>query len=173
MISLFSRAMEYHVDAQFRRDPSGRLAFLPFGPRKKAYFVDSKSDEEKIRSFLKMYRTASALLNVLVFPSVYLPGFVLNFYRGPVRSKVETIAWVALFFILLFGALAWTLWSVYKETIPGFTSSLNEVGPDLQSQLREGSPRPRQLQKIGLVFLLAGAVLLVAVAVAALYHFRW
>ena len=164
--------MDYHVDAQFRKDPSGRLAFLPFGPHKKAYFVDSKSDEEKIRSFLKMYRTASALLNILVFPSLYLPGFILNFYRGPVRSKVETVVGVALFFILLFSALAWMLWSAYKETIPAFTSSLSEVGSDLHSQLGEVSPRPRQLQKMGLVLVLAGSFLLVAVALAALYHFR-
>ena len=57
MISLFSRTMDRAVDLQFRKDPGGRLVFLPFGPRKKAYFVDSKSDEEKIRAFVKMYRS--------------------------------------------------------------------------------------------------------------------
>jgi hypothetical protein len=65
MISLFSRAMDYQVESQFRKDPSGGLVFLPLGPRKNGYFVDAKPEEgrrktggrpeeEKIRSFLKM-----------------------------------------------------------------------------------------------------------------------
>jgi hypothetical protein len=46
--------MDYQVESQFRKDPSGRFVFLPLGPRKNGYFVDAKLDEEKIRSFLKM-----------------------------------------------------------------------------------------------------------------------
>src|SRR5271166_5078645 len=47
MISIFANAMDRHVDGHFMKDPSGRLVFLPFGLKKQAYFVDSKSDEEK------------------------------------------------------------------------------------------------------------------------------
>jgi len=54
MIPVFSRAMDNPVESQFRKDPSGRLVFLPLGPRKKGYFVDAKPEEEKIRSFLKL-----------------------------------------------------------------------------------------------------------------------
>jgi len=65
----FTKAMDRQVDRQFRKDPNGRLVFLtfdskgndffadfflPIGSRGKAYFVDSNSDEEKIRAFVKM-----------------------------------------------------------------------------------------------------------------------
>jgi len=43
----FTRAMDRQVEGQFRKDPSGRLVFLPSGRRGKAYFVDSKSDEQR------------------------------------------------------------------------------------------------------------------------------
>jgi len=72
MIPVFSRAMDYPVESQFRKEPSRRLVFLPLGPRKKRYFVDAKPEEEKIRSFLKLWRNASALTNLLLFPGVYL-----------------------------------------------------------------------------------------------------
>jgi hypothetical protein len=163
--------MDYHVESQFRRDPSGRLVFLPLGPRRKGYFVDSKSDEEKIRSFLKMYRSASALINLLIFPSVYLPGFVLSFCRIPLRSKLETLAGTSLFVMLLFGALIFMLWTVYKETVPGLTSSLSEVGPDIRGQLSEISARPRHLQRIARLLIFAVTVLLIFGFLAA-WHFR-
>lgn len=166
-MSLISKAMDYHVDAQFRRDPGGRLVFLPFGPRKLGYFVDGKPDEEKIRAFLKMYRSASALINLLVFPSIYLPGFVLNFCRMPLQSKLETIAGTSLFFVLLFGVVIFVLWSAYKAAVPGLTSSLVEVGPDLTGQLREISGGPRRLRRAALWLVLAGAFFIVLGVLAA------
>jgi hypothetical protein len=74
MISLFSRAMDYAVDAHFRKDPSGHLVFFPF--KGKAYFVDSKSDEEKIRAFVKMFRSAIMLISLLTYPSIAVPAFI-------------------------------------------------------------------------------------------------
>jgi hypothetical protein len=44
------------ADAHFRKDPNGRLVFIPFTRRGKCYVVDSKADEEKIRAFVNMYR---------------------------------------------------------------------------------------------------------------------
>jgi len=172
MNSLFSKAMDYHVEAQFRKDPSGRLVFLPTGVRGKAYFVDSQSDEDKIRSFLKMYRSAFAIVSLLVFPSIYLPGFVLNFCRMPLRSKLETNAGTTTFFLLLFGALMFLLWSVYKETVPGFTASLSEVGPDRKGQLSEISPQPRRVQRLALVVLGVSTLLLGLMVLAVWLHFR-
>jgi hypothetical protein len=173
MIPLFSKAMDYHVERQFRKDRSGRLVFLPFGPKGKGYFVDSKSDEEKIRSFVKMFRSASALLSLLVFPTVYAPGLILNIYaRMPLRNKLMTFAEFASLFLLLLIAVAWTLWAVYKETVPGLTSSLSEVGPDLKNQLKEVSSPPQYLQLLGLLCLLAGIILVGAAMWGAHYSHR-
>jgi hypothetical protein len=52
VMSLMTRV----ADAHFRKDPNGRLVFIPFTRRGKCYVVDSKADEEKIRAFVNMYR---------------------------------------------------------------------------------------------------------------------
>ena|ERR1700737_4860324 len=93
MISLFSRRMDNFVDRQFRTDQSGRLVFLPFGSKGKAYFVDSKSEEGKIRSFLKMYRSASALFSSLGFLSVFVPVWTRLISAGasPLGDKFQLL----------------------------------------------------------------------------------
>jgi len=119
-----------------------------------------------------MYRSAFAIVSLLVFPSIYLPGFVLNFCRMPLRSKLETNAGTTTFFLLLFGALMFLLWSVYKETVPGFTASLSEVGPDRKGQLSEISPQPRRVQRLALVVLGVSTLLLGLMVLAVWLHFR-
>jgi hypothetical protein len=162
MISLFSRMMDRAVDLQFRKDPSGRLVFLPFGPKKKAYFVDSKADEEKIRAFVKMYRSFSALISLLIYPSVYVPALILDDYAGlsPRQHRLAIAFGIPAIFWLVLVALVIMLWVVYKATVPGLTSSLSEVGPELKGQLSEISPRSRHQRRLALGCLLAGIVLL-------------
>jgi len=174
MISLFSRTMDRAVDLQFRKDPSGRLVFLPFGPRKKAYFVDSKSDEEKIRAFVKMYRSFSALISIAIYPSVYVPGLILDGYAGlsPRQHRLVIALGVPALFWLVLVALVITLWVVYKATVPGLTSSLSELGPELKGQLSEISPRPRNEQRLALVCLFAGIALLALGIVGATSYSR-
>jgi len=50
MIFLVNRFADVH----FRRDPSGRLVFIPFNVRGKCYLVDSRADEEKVRAFINL-----------------------------------------------------------------------------------------------------------------------
>jgi hypothetical protein len=82
MISLFSRMMDYAVESHFRKDRSGRLVFIPFIRKRKCYFVDSKSDEEKIRALVEMFRSAVQLISFLTFPSVIVPALILDDYAG-------------------------------------------------------------------------------------------
>jgi hypothetical protein len=156
MISLFFKLMDQQVDGQFRKDPGGRLVFLPLGRKAKAYFVDSKSDEEKIRSLVKMYRSASALISLL-FPTAYLPVLILNSHAEAIllRNKFGTFAGLGLFFILVPLGLQWMAWSVYKDAVPGLTASLSEVGPDLKGQLSDAYPPPRLQRRIAMVGLVA------------------
>jgi hypothetical protein len=162
MISLFSRTMDKAVDLQFRKDPSGRLVFLPFGPKKKAYFVDSKSDEEKIRAFVKMYRSFSTLISFATYPSIYLPSLILDGYAGlsPRQHRLAIALGVPAIFWLTLVALVIMLWVVYRAMVPGLTASLSEVGPELKGQLSEISPRPRHQRRLALACLLAAIVLL-------------
>ena len=175
MTSPFSRAMDYHVERQFRRDPGGRLVFLPFGSKGKAYFVDSKSDEEKIRSVVKSYRGRSALLSFLVYPCIYIPSFILNVYGSgtPLRSKLTLSIEISSFVLLAFLALLWRLWGVHKETVSGLTASLSEVGTDLRNHLSEISPAASlRARRLGLVCLSAGIVLMGLAILAATRYAR-
>ena len=164
MIFPFTKAMDRHVERQFRKDPSGRLVFLPFGSKGKGYFVGSKSDEEKIRAFVKMYRSAGALISWVAYLSFY--AWILSFNTGAHRWTTEV--GIASFFFLVLLLSVWMLWSLYKQTVSAFTSSLSEVGPDLKGQLSEVAPPLRRLRGLALVSLLAGIVLLaVALLLAA------
>jgi hypothetical protein len=171
MTSAFSKMMDHAVEAHFRKDRSGRLVFIPFSPKRKCYFVDSKSDEEKIKALVKMYRSAIQLISWLAFPSIYFPGLILTVYGvSPLRNKLTIYAWIASVFILSYAASAWMLWSVYKRTIPSLTASLSEAGPDVMGQLREISPRPRRLPRLVVA---AGLILFGLALLAAFYqHFR-
>jgi len=95
MTSPFSRMMDRTVDANFRKDPSGRLVFLPSGPRGKGYFVDSKSDEEKIRALVKMYRSATTVITFLTSPSIFVPALILDDYAGmtPREHRLAIAFW--------------------------------------------------------------------------------
>src|SRR5258708_27849962 len=127
MISLFSRMMDTAVEVYFRKDQSGRLVFIPFSLKRKCYFVDSKSDEEKIRALVKMYRSAIQLISWLAFPSVFVPAFILEDYGGltPRGHRLAITFGIPLFFWLVGGALAWMLWGLYKQAVPSLTCSLS------------------------------------------------
>jgi len=169
MISLFSRLIDLGVESQFRKDPSGRLAFLPLGARNKAYFVDSKSEEEKIRAFVKMYRSASAMISWMT-SGILVLGLMLHDYARS-NSREYSLAFavgVPVFLWLLLIAFMLMLWGLYKRTVPSFTASLTEVGPDVKAQLRAISPRPR---RVVLVFVAAG-LFLMAVAIFAAVSYK-
>src|ERR1700686_1633702 len=119
MISLMNRL----ADAHFRKEPGGRLVFIPFTPKGKCYFVDSKADEEKVRAFLKMYRIPNTVITLPLCPIVMVPGLILEDYGGltPRAHRLTIALGVSGFFWLSFVALALMLWVVYKATVPGLT----------------------------------------------------
>jgi hypothetical protein len=173
MISPFSRLIDYGVETQFRKDSSGRTVFLPFGPRKKAYFVDSKADEAKIRSFLKMYRGASALISWLGMLAIYVFGWSSTHHAGPgaipVWTRLTPFIVSSLVYLLIMILWAWMLWGIYKEAVSDLTSSLSEVGPDIGSQLTNIPSR----RGLALLCLFAGLIVLGAgLLVAARYSPR-
>ena len=172
MISPFSRMMDYTVETHFMKDRSGRLVFVPFGPTRKCYFVDSKSDGEKIRAFVRMFRRLNQLIGFLVYPSVLIPGLILEDFAGltPRGHRMAIALGIPLFFSLVLIALLCMVWSLYKGAIPSLTSSLIEVGPDVKVQLREISQRswrPALLVATGFFLLMVLALF----AILALFHF--
>jgi hypothetical protein len=173
MISPFSKMMDYAVDAHFRKDRSGRLVFIPFSLKRKCYFVDSKSDEEKVRALVRMYRSANTLITFLTSPILFVSAFILDDFAGltPRGHRLAIALGIPLFFWLVLVALLWMLWSLYKGAIPSLTSSLSEVGPDIKGRLISISHPPRRLP---LLVAAVGLLLIVLALFAFLgsYHFR-
>src|SRR5258708_6734929 len=163
---MFSRIMDRAVDSQFRKDRNGRLVFIPFTLKGKCYFVDSKSDEEKLRGFVKLFRSTLALISWLSFPSIYIPGVILEDFAGltPREHRLAIALGVPLFFWAILGALALMLWFVYKRTVPSVTASLSEAGPDVKSQLREISRRPGRVA-LGVSLACLGLLILLMVGI--------
>jgi len=170
MISL----MNHLADVHFRKEPSGRLVFVPFTLRGKCYFVDSKADEEKVKAFVNLYRIPNTVISLLLCPIVMVPGLILEDYGGltPRAHRLTIALGVSGFFWLSFVALALMLWVVYKATVPGLTASLIEVGPEIKAQLSAISPQQRGLRRVALVCLLAGLILLALALVALTGHCR-
>jgi hypothetical protein len=138
----FSKMMDQAVDGHFRKDRSGRLVFVPFTAKGKSYVIDSKSDEEKIRSFVKMFRSSIQLISFLMYPSVFIPALILDRAGLTPREHRQEIAFgIPLFFALALGLVAWMLWISYKREIPALTAGLNELEPEAARELRPVSQR--------------------------------
>jgi hypothetical protein len=173
MISPFSRMMDYAVETHFMKDRSERLVFVPFGPKHKCYFVDSKSDEEKLRGFVKLFRSTLTLISWLSFPSVYVPVVILEDFGGlsPRGHRLAIVLGITLFFWLILGALAGMLWIVYKKTVPSVTASLSEVGPEAKGHLRELSHRPGRVV-LGVALACLALLILMMVGILGWHHSR-
>jgi hypothetical protein len=160
---MFSRIMDRAVDCQFKRDPYGRVVFIPFTLKGKCYFVDSKSDEEKLRGFVKVSRAPLTLISWLTFPITYIPAVILDTAGLTPRAHRLAIALgIPLFFWLMLGVLAGLTWLIYKKTVPGVTASLSEVGPEAKTQLRELSAQPRRVALRVILGCLVILILLIA-----------
>jgi hypothetical protein len=168
MISLMNRLADVH----FKKEPSGRLVFIPFTPKGKCYFVDSKADEEKVRAFVNMYRIPNALLSFLIGPMVVVPGLILEDYGRltPRAHRLTTALGIPGFFWLSFVGLGLMLWVVYRATVPGLTASLSEVAPEIKAQLSAIARQQRGLRPLALVCLFAGLILLGLALVALTGH---
>jgi len=154
-MSLMNRIADVHL----RKDPSGRLVFVPFTLRGKCYFVDSRAEEEKIRAFVNMYRIPSTLISLLITPIVLVPGLALEDYGGltPRAHRLTIALGISGFFWLSLVALEIMLWVIYKAEVPGLTASLSEVAPEVKAQLT--AILSQQRRRAALVCLLVGLIL--------------
>jgi hypothetical protein len=171
MIAMFSAIMDRALDSHFKKDQSGRLIFIPFSLKRNCYFVDSKSDEEKLRGFVTLFRVPLLLISLLTFPAIYIPALILDNFAGltPRAHRMAIALGVPLFFWLVLAALVAMLWGLYKKTVPGVTASMTEVGPDVKDQLREISRRSKPA-KLAVLLACLGVLLLMIAAILAWHH---
>jgi hypothetical protein len=171
MPSPFSKFLDFAVDAHFRKDSSGRTVFLPLIINREAYLVESPSDEQKLRALVRLYRGASAALNLmwslLNFIAVLAPGSISSYYGGavPLRDKLIAVAWVAVPSLLFWATAAWIVWNLYKQAIKICTQALPQAAPEVFAQLTPVSHRPQRVALVilGALFILVAIAVLVAV----------
>jgi len=146
------------ADRQFAKDESGRLVFLPRGPRRTAYLV-ATTDEPKIKSLVKIYVVAAALINLIGSTASIASAQAIAFGDrcAPLAHKLKlgliVYAISAMLFYIGPGLL---LWNVYRRALDGLCSSFPAVDPRSQ-RLVQLRPNPRRAQ---IILLFAGLVVL-------------
>jgi len=147
------------------------MVFLPLITKRESYFVDSPSDEEELRALVRMYRGANMLLGLLNYLAVLAPGSISSYYGGmvPLRAKLTAVAWVASISLVFYGTAAWGVWSLYKKAIQSFTHALPQASPEAIRQLPAVS---RGSQRVALVVLCAGVILIAIALLATVQHAR-
>jgi hypothetical protein len=172
-MGMISEWIDQATALRFRKDASGRLVFVPFGPRKDGYYVDAASDEQKIRSLVKLYTVASALINLVGSVGSYTFAQALMFDRDrsvPLAKQLETfIAVYAITVLVVYILPAWALWKTYRGLIPDLCASLSAVGPEQIRRMETPTlPARRRLITIGVALMLValGVAVVAAVSVA-------
>lgn len=95
---MFNQAAE----ALFRKDAHGRLIFLPLGPRKTAYYIDSPSDEQKLKALAKLQVAATMFFNLggfLVSYALAATWNTLYFSHLPVSIEARALRTGAVYLI--------------------------------------------------------------------------
>jgi hypothetical protein len=165
---MFSGALDHLARGRFMSDSTGRLAVFPFGARKPGYYVEA-TDESKIKSLVKMYVVAGALVNLVGSLSSYALAQtqIVDYRACSMTTQIERFVGayaICMLFFLILPALA--LWSVYKGAVGEVCSSLTAVGPDSVREMKPASTGPRTALIVAgagaLVLALAGLIVLVS-----------
>jgi hypothetical protein len=157
---------EQLLENTFKKDQSGRLVFLPFGPRPEGYYIDSANDEEKTKPFAKMYFLSKGLLQFVGNTSAYFlaQGVMFSDPLTSVAHKVKVFLVIYSISIFIFGLLPmWLLGKLYRKSILEICSGMTVAGSEAISKLeRNVNPLRRRalFVALGAVILLAGIVLL-------------
>jgi hypothetical protein len=157
--------LDHALDSRFPTDAKGRVLFIPIR-RRLGYVVESKPEERKIRSFLKMYLIASVAIQFLGMNASILQGILqadlwpadwIQFRRTHLVAGAFAIAAITLAIqIPLFWIPYALLWKSYKEANTTFTSGLAEVSfaPGEEPKVLNRPRRAIQFLTIAAVLLL-------------------
>ena len=117
------------VNRSFRETPAGRVVVFSGDPRKRGYLVRSPVDEQKIRSFLKMFYFAH--LSILVLGILLSQGcaswLAYGSYDRPARHLLGSVSIFVAIYCLVVGLPYALLWRAYKRALPSFTDPADEV----------------------------------------------
>jgi hypothetical protein len=163
---VLSGILNTFAERQFAKDESGRVVFLPRGPRRLGYYVGA-SDESKFRSLVKLYGTAASLINLAgsVASLAFTQALMFEERSAPLASKLKLglIVYAICSTILYIGPLL-LFWNVYRGEVAGLCSSLATVDP-ASTRLTSASLNTRRTL---LLFIIAGMLILALGIIAAI-----
>ena len=150
------------VDRSFRDTQAGRVVVFSGDPRKRGYLVRSLAEEQKIRSFLKMFYFAH--LYILVFGVMLSQVCALWLARGefdrPAHHLLGSVSIFVAAYCLVVGLPYALLWRAYKRALTSFVATTDEVS--LTGTQAAGRPWIL-LAVAGFALLILAAILLLAV----------
>jgi len=168
-MGMFSGWILQLVDSQFRKDQSGREVFLPYGPGKAGYYVESTSDDQKIKPLIAIYTAASGLFQLLGFLTSLILMQAVIFPDRPITlaGKLEVgLAVYGISTLVFWFAPRWLLGKVYREMLPGVCSSLSEATP---ASTRELQKTPNPLQRRMLIIFVGATLILAVILLAGIF----
>jgi hypothetical protein len=123
------------VDALFRKDGSGRLIFLPRGPRKTAYYIDAPSDEQKLKALVKLQLVAVMFFNLAGFLVSYALAATwesLYFIHLPISIEARALRTGAVY-VISAAVIQFTpilvIQKIYQRSLRDICSTLQPVEP--------------------------------------------
>ncbi len=161
-MGMFSEWIGQVVDARCRKDSSGRVVFLPDGPRRAGYYLDSAPDYQKVKALVATYWLATTLFQVLGSTSSLVIVMGAAFDRpGPLAGKLE---FALILYIISAFSFQWLplllLWRLYRTLLPELCSSLQEASPESMAHLRT---IPNPMRRRGLIVAFAGLLVMGAI----------
>jgi hypothetical protein len=150
------------VDARCRKDLSGRRVFLPYGRRRTGYYLDSASDQQKVKALVAIYAVASLLFQLLGSTSSLVVTLgASSDHPGSLAGKLE---FGLIIYIISAFAFQWLpmllLWRLYRSLLPEVCSSLPEVGLESMDNLQT---IPNPMRRRGLMVAWFGLFLMLMI----------
>jgi hypothetical protein len=135
---MFSGWIGQLVNARCRRDPGGRLVFLPQGRRKPGYYLDSDADYQKVKAPVAIYTLASMLFQVLGSTAAIV--IAIGASTDHPASLANKLEFVLMLYVLSAFTLQWLpmwlLWRLYRALLPELCASLQPIPPESMSDLQ-------------------------------------
>jgi hypothetical protein len=150
------------VDRAFLDTQSGRIVVFSGDRRKRGYLVRSVAEEQKIRSFLKMFYFAH--LYILVFGMMLsqccASWFSVGSSERPANHLLGSVSISFGIYLLVVGIPYALLWRAYKRALASFTAPADEVLlTGIEAPARQWIP----LAIAGFALLILAAILVLAV----------
>jgi hypothetical protein len=123
------RLLDSLVDTSFRDEKAGRVVVFAGDRRNRGHLVKSAADEQKIRSFLKMYFVAHFSILFLGIPlaNAWSTFFVHAFLDRPAAHLPGATAISLGIFSLVVGLPYLILWRSYRKAPLSFVSAEDEI----------------------------------------------